>query len=263
MRRSRGWIFSFLALLFLLSGCTEHNAAPLPQLVIGCDDYRPYVYIDEDGEPAGLDVELAQQACSRMGYTAVFRFIDWQRRDEELQAGRVDCLWSCFAMDGQEEQYEWVGPYMISRQVVAVRKDSPIVSLKDLEGKKVAVRTGAKAEKVLLEQVEGNTPQVSSVLSLMEMDEVVTALRNDYVDACAGYAAALREQLQLAQVEYRFLNDALTQAKLGVAFAKDSDQNLRDALSQALSQMLADGTLARTMQGYGVDTIKALGGLTP
>lgn len=195
-----------------------------------------------------------------MGYEPVFEQIEWIRRDVLLASGKIDCLWSCFSMDGQEDRYAWVGPYMYSRQIVAVMYDSPIRHLSDLEGKSVAVRVGSKAETTFLEHNENGVPQVQNVYCLNNLNDVITALRNDYVDACAGYAAAVREQLRNAGVEYRFLDEDLARAKLGVAFSKGSDEGLRSKLSDALDEMLADGTTARILQAYGVDTDKVLGG---
>ena len=88
----------------------------------------------------------------------------------------------------------------------------------------------------------------------------MTALRNGLVDACAGNAAAVREQLKSADVQYRLLDEELSRTKLGVAFSKGSDAELRSKLSAALDEMLSDGTTARILQSYGVDTSKVLGG---
>ena len=250
-----------LAALFSLCGCSANEKAGLPRLIIGCDDYEPYNYTDEDGEPAGMDVELAQEACRRMGYEPVFRQIDWNNRDELLNSGEIDCLWSCFSMDGAENDYAWVGPYMHSRQVVAVLNDSPIKKLEDLEGKSVAVRVGAKAESIFLHASDDNIPKVETVYSLNTMDEISIALRNNYVDAGAGYAAALREALQNDGVAFRFLDEDLSHASLGVAFAKNGDAALQEKLEKALAEMLADGTTRHILMGYGVEVEKALGGL--
>lgn len=253
-------LISLALCCFSFSGCSSKSGGDLPKLIIGCDNYRPYNYTDEDGKPAGMDVDLAKEACRRMGYEPVFLQIEWNRRDVLLASGEVDCLWSCFSMDGQEDRYAWVGPYMYSRQIVAVMYDSPIQHLSDLSGKSVAVRVGSKAETTFLEHTEEGVPRVQNVYCLSDLDEVVTALRNDYVDACAGYAAAVREQLRNDGVEYRFLEEDLARAKLGVAFSKSSDEALRDKLSNALDEMLSDGTTARILQVYGVDTDKVLGG---
>ena len=39
-----------------------------------------------------------------------------------LENKEIDCLWGCFSMDGRENDYKWAGPYMVSRQVVAVNE---------------------------------------------------------------------------------------------------------------------------------------------
>lgn len=260
MRKKQIVLFLIVCILCVCCGCSSGKKETLPQLVIGCDTLRPYSYADEDGNPAGMDVDLAKEACKRMGYEPMFIYIDWDERDSILANGDIDCLWSCFTMDGQEDNYAWVGPYMYSRQVVAVKEESQIKHLEDLKNKRVAVRVGAKAEAILLKQEEADTsvPNVQNVFSLDNMSDVVTALRNDYVDACAGYAAALRDQLQNDGVDYRFLEEDLSYAKIGVAFSKEGDASIRKALEETLQAMEADGTTERILKNYGVDTDKVL-----
>ena len=83
--------------------------------------FDPYSYLDRNGQFAGIDVELATEAFSRLGYTPEFRTISWPDKDNLLSDGTIDCIWSCFSMNGRETKYQWAGPYMYSRQVVAVR----------------------------------------------------------------------------------------------------------------------------------------------
>lgn len=52
-----------------------------------------------------------------------------------LENGEIDCIMGCFSMKGRLDDYQWAGPYMISRQVVAVNPNSDIYKLSDLEGK--------------------------------------------------------------------------------------------------------------------------------
>lgn len=247
-----------MAGIFILGGCSRQDTGEMPQLVIGSDEYRPYNYTDEEGEFAGIDVELAQEACRRMGYEPIFKHIDWNRRDEYLAEGEVDCLWSCYPMN-KDEEYEWVGPYMYSRQVVAVLEDSPIYTLGDLVGKNVAVRVGSQAEDIFLKKTDKNIPQVKNVYSLNDVDEIITALRNDYADACAGYGATVTVLLNNAGVSYRLLEEDLSRAELGIAFPKDSDPALRTKLEETLEEMHTDGTMGDILKSYGLDVKKALG----
>ena len=38
-----------------------------PVITLGSDNYPPYNYLNEDGVPTGIDVELATEAFKRMG----------------------------------------------------------------------------------------------------------------------------------------------------------------------------------------------------
>lgn len=86
-----------------LCGCGREKKEVVtvqPELVIGSDDYEPYNYQNENGDYAGVDVELAKEACRRIGYTPVFKQIQWDDKDIYLENGEVDCAWGSFSMDG-------------------------------------------------------------------------------------------------------------------------------------------------------------------
>ena len=66
----------------ILGGCSraEENTKNenLPEIIVGCDNYSPFSYADANGEMTGIDVELAREAFSRMGYAPEFVFINWE-----------------------------------------------------------------------------------------------------------------------------------------------------------------------------------------
>ena len=131
------------ALALILAGCAAQDPQPrqedMPELKIGLSRYEPYAYIGEDGAYTGADVDLAREACRRMGYAPVFVEIDWEQRDAALADGTVDCIWNCYSMTGREDLYLWAGPYLQSRQMVMVLESSEIQTLSDLTGRRVAV----------------------------------------------------------------------------------------------------------------------------
>ena len=257
-------LFILISLIFVVllpCGCAGRSEPVLPKLVIGYDDYRPFCYLGEDGETAGITMEIAKEACRRMGYEPVFVEIEWDKKDAYLERGEIDCIWGCFSMNGLEDDYSWVGPYMNGRQVVAVLKSSNLKSVSDLEGKRVAVKAGTQPESIFLGETDARIPQVQVVYSLTDVDEVVTALRNDYVDACAGYSAALIYFLEKADVQYRFLSEDLLHSRLGVAFMKGSNEKFRKELGSVLREMQEDGTTKQILEMHGLDADKALEGI--
>ena len=48
-------------------------------------------------------------------------------------------------MDGRENDYQWAGPYLVSRQVIAVSAQSSIERMSDLAGKTIAVQATGQA----------------------------------------------------------------------------------------------------------------------
>ena len=64
MKRIVTWISVLLLAAGLLGGCASKTAAregkPLPQIIVGSDSYPPYVYLDNNGDPIGIDVDIAE-----------------------------------------------------------------------------------------------------------------------------------------------------------------------------------------------------------
>ena len=73
-------------------GGTDAKNSDLPQILIGSDTYPPYIYLNNDGTPAGIDVEIATEAFRRMGYAARFEVIDWEQKTALVESGAIDCI---------------------------------------------------------------------------------------------------------------------------------------------------------------------------
>jgi polar amino acid transport system substrate-binding protein len=224
----------------------------LPKLVIGIDStYEPFTYIDEKGHYAGLDVDVATEVCRRLGWEPVFTPIKWDKKNEYLEDGTIDCIWSCFSMNGRETDYAWVGPYMHSRQVVAVRADSEIESLSQLSGRRMAVVSSTKPESLLLEGGE-NIPSVKALYCMETMDLVFSALQSGYVDAVSGHETVIGQYMSNVPNQYRILEDELLSVEVGIAFQRDTHENMRSLIEQTLSEMEEDGTLDDILEEYGI-----------
>ena len=244
-------LFAALSAL-LLSGCAPSAASDsaLPTLTVGSDSYPPYVYMDNNGDITGLDVEIAEEAFRRMGYQAVFRTIDWEAKKELVESGEIDCIWGSFSIDGREDQYQWTRAYMYSRQVVAVRKDSEIECLADLAGKRVAVQSTTKPEGIFLSHTDPRIPQLEEVFSLQNRELVYPYLSKGYADAIAAHEVAILQCMADYDLEYRILDEPLLTVGLGVAFSKTDDRGLADALSETFEEMHKDGTLKQILGKY-------------
>ena len=245
-----------------LTGCKDSTAAKpketteLPTITVGSDNYPPYNYDDANGRPTGIDVDLATEAFHRMGYQAVFVTIDWEDKKELVESGAIDCIWGSFSIDGREAEYSWTKPYMYSRQVVAVRKDSDIDTLDDLAGKRVAVQSTTKPEAIFLSDTDPRIPALDEVFSLQNRELLYPYLSKGYVDAIAAHETAILQCMDDYGLEYRILDEPLLTVGLGVAFARSDDRGLADQLSRTFEEMKADGTLQQILGRYVPDPQK-------
>lgn len=263
-RAKRGGLCLALAAALAASLCAcagQNNAQPAntPTVTIGIDPFEPYCYMDGNGQYAGIDVDLATEAFTRLGYNVEFQEISWPDKDDLLQDGTVDCVWACFSMNGREDLYQWSGPYMSSRQVVAVRADSNIYELADLAGKRIGVQATTKAEGLFLGKIPSDLP-AGQVSSYATTDDMFAALRKGYVDAICGHEALIAGWIGTETIAYRLLDESPLQTELGVAFAKGTHAELSLALTQTLEQMQYDGTMGQILEKYGIDAQKAMGG---
>ena len=246
-------------------GGTDAKNSDLPQILIGSDTYPPYIYLNNDGTPAGIDVEIATEAFRRMGYAARFEVIDWEQKTALVESGAIDCIWGCFSMQGRETLYRWAGPYMVSRQVVAVNADSSIQSLSDLAGKTVMVQSTSKPEGIFLNGSDPRIPQTVEVFSIEDCSVQYAMLACGYVDAIAAHETAILQYMKDNNAVFRILEEPLLVTGLGVAFAKNDSRGLDLQLNDAFAQMREDGTLERIVGKYlehasqylEVDTIDA------
>ena len=226
-----------------LTSCGEKEAkdSGLAQIVVGSDSYPPYIYLNNDGVPTGIDVEIATEAFRRMGYAARFETINWEQKTNLVESGAIDCVWGCFSMDGREEVYRWAGPYMVSRQVVAVDAHSSIRSLSDLAGKTVAVQSTGKPEEIFLSGSDPRIPQTVEVLSI-ENRSVQYGI--------AAHETGILQYMKDNAIDFRILEEPLLVTGLGIAFAKNDTRGLDSQLTDTLAQMRTDGTLEQIVGRY-------------
>lgn len=235
-----------------LTACSGSRSekAELPQIVIGSDTYPPYIYLNNDGVPTGIDVDIATEAFKRIGYAAQFETIDWEQKSTLVESGAIDCIWGCFSMDGRENDYQWAGPYMISRQVVAVNENSSIQAFSDLAGKTIAVQTTSKPEEIFLSGTDPRIPQGVEVFSTENRSVQYAMLSCGYVDAIAAHETAILQYMKDCNVVFRILEEPLLTTGLGAAFAKNDTRGLAQQLNDTFAQMREDGTLERIIGKY-------------
>ena len=245
-----------------LAGCKNADVTKKerekPVITLGSDSYPPYNYLNEDGIPTGIDVELATEAFRRMGYQVDVVQINWEKKKELVESGEIDCIMGCFSMEGRLDDYRWAGPYIASRQVVAVNESSDIYKLSDLEGKNLAVQSTTKPEGIFLNRTDERIPKLGNLISLGHRELIYTFLGKGYVDAVAAHEESIVQYMKDYDASFRILEDPLMVVGIGVAFAKEDDRGICEQMDQTLEEMRQDGTSLKIIKKYLDDPQKYL-----
>ena len=263
-RRIKRVVIVSFALIVLVAACTavltytdrNSSSAPstadedLPVLKIGVTDNDPYVYVDATGDYAGIDIDIAREACKRAGLKPQFIEISWNDRDRLLKNGDIDCLWCDYSPCYREDKYYWTEPYLTVTVSVAAKKTSGIKSLAHLDGSRtIAVIAGSVSERRLLAGDLGISPDVQ-IKSYGSAELCKAALAKGYVDCWMADVRSLDRLVAQYPGLYRVFAGNVMTVDLGVAFENSYEGTYVKSLNTVLFDMDRDGTIDRIVSNY-------------
>lgn len=231
------------------------NVLDSGKFILGLDaTFKPMGFTDEDDNIVGFDIDLAQEVCDRMGVELVKQPVDWDTKEQDLNAGKIDCIWNGLSIN--EERAEIMNlsePYMKNDMIFVVKQDSDIATQADLDGKTVAVQSGSTAQEILADSGLNITPT-----ELATNVECLQQLDLDLADAVFMDSVVANYEIATTGKAYAILPDGLSPEEYAIGFRK-GDQALRDEVQRILSEMKADGTVEEISTkwfGSDVTTIK-------
>ncbi len=218
------------------------------KLLFVTSDQPPYV-MSENGQPAGLDIDVIRELCRRLGVEAEIQVLPWKRALYHTEKGDADAI---FAPRHTEERAKFLyypsEPFIIERTVILVPKGSGIKinSLDDLKGKVVGTVRGYSYDPKFdtekgIEKVECNDDA-----------ELVKIFAKGRISLTAGSEGSMKYLCKKAGFEAEtvyVLNDAPTY----LAFSKakgEKGKALAEKFSQALRQLKDDGFFKKIESKY-------------
>lgn len=225
------------------------------KFVLGLDaTFKPMGFTDEQDNIVGFDIDLAQEVCDRMGVELVKQPVDWDTKEQDLNAGKIDCIWNGLSIDDERREIMNLSdPYMKNDMIFLVKTDSEIATQADLDGKAVAVQSGSSAQTILNESGLNIT-----ATELATNVECLQQLDLDLVDAVFLDSVVAEYEITTTGKAYTILPDGLSPEEYAIGFRK-GDQALRDEVQRILSEMKADGKVEEISTkwfGSDITTIK-------
>lgn len=128
------------------------------KVVIGVfSDKNPFGYVDENGNYAGYDIELAERIGQDLGVEIEYVSTEAASRVEYLETGKVDIVLANFTVTPERaEAVDFADPYMNVALGVVSHSDNVITDLSQVGDGEVIVITGTTAETYLT----ANNPEI-------------------------------------------------------------------------------------------------------
>ena len=237
-----------LVLSMLLMGAAMAESETLTMATNAA--FPPYEYYDDEtGEVTGIDVEIAQAICDKLGYELEVVDTDFDSIVPGVQSGKYS-----FGMAGMTvtedrlKNVDFSESYATGVQVVIVKADSDYQKPEDLTGKKVGVQLATTGDIYASASVDEGGYGEENVEKFSKGADAIIALKQDKIDAVIIDNEPAKEFVK-ANEGLRILDTEYTTEDYAMAFAKGNTEMI-NKVNGALKELIADGTVQKIIDKY-------------
>lgn len=258
-------------------GALMLGALPASMLLAGCDnpvaeigskgtlragvraDVVGFGYLNEEtGNYYGLEIDLVNDLAARLGYGDVeLVTVTPDDRKEMLLDGQIDLIVACYSIaETRLESFDFSPAYYDDKVIAVVQNSSLIEKIDDMKGLTFGTMSGANAAPLLSNKLyeigftngevvtanEDNSVVAFDTWNLLQLpsyEELSDALEEGTVDAMVLDGAIA--QTYLDDKRHVIEGFVVAEQSFGVATQKDSE--LSAPVSEAVQEMLGDGTI--------------------
>ncbi|MGB9793299.1 MAG: basic amino acid ABC transporter substrate-binding protein, partial [Thermacetogeniaceae bacterium] len=237
----------------LLAGCggSKQSSAPAenkqtqqkPKYTVAMEaSFAPFEFRDEKtGELKGFDVDLMNAIAKAEGFDVDYKDMGFDGIIASVQTGSVDMAISGISItDKRKEQVDFSLPYYMSGLAIAVSKDNnTIKSIKDLEGKRIAVQiatTGAD----YAAKIPG-----AKITTFDHVTEALMEIKNGGADALINdYPVSYYYIKMNGNKDFKILKERITSEPYGI-IVKKGNTKLLNMINDGLLKLKKSGEYAK------------------
>jgi len=255
-------LFAFVVLagLLCMSGLANANSLEAIKakgvMTVGTSaDYPPYEFKDADDKFAGFDMELIQEVAKRMGVKAEIVDMGFDALIAALQNGKVDAVIAAMQASAERDKvvdfskvYHNISDAFLVKAGSGIAMKSPY----DAAGKKIAVQTGTIQEKwVKANLVDTGKTSADDVFSYERVDQAAMDVAAGRVDVLFIISDPAKSHAEKAGLEIALITTETVSAGQSIALPEGAKE-LKAAVDAAIDAIVADGTMKKLMDKYGL-----------
>lgn len=258
MGKHKKWLVSLGILSTLVfSGCgreaesaTAGNNEDAETVIVGTGNvYQPFVYLDENNELQGYDVEVLKAVDEKLPqYHFQFESMEFKNILTSLSAGKVRLAAHQYAYNeerGAKYLFGEVGYNNYSHHIVNdASQGEAYQTLDELAGKKVFVVPGTEVAAILEAYNQENEDQIELVYTDAAGEILVKGLQNGTADAAVLTQYDTNKYNEQFNVTLQASDETITNDKTFFVYEK-GDEELQKAVDGALQELIDEGKLAK------------------
>jgi len=220
--------------------------------------YAPFNFVADDGSLQGFDVDIAKALCAKIKAECTIIKQDWDGMIPGLLAKKYDAIVASMSITEERKQkIDFTGKYYNTPAVIVARKDSKIkigadghIDPASMKGMKIGVQRATIHENFARANFPGAEIVVYDTADNANLDLMSGRLDARMDDILALQAGILKQE---GGADYAIMGKGYVGGLLGEGAGigvRKEDSKLRDALSQAILDLRADGTYKKINDKY-------------
>ncbi len=228
------------AMLLGLSAC---GASSSQKLVMATNAAFPPYESVEGNEIIGIDPEIAKLIADDIGRELVIEDMAFDSIIAAVQSGKADIAMAGLTVtEDRKQNINFSDPYTEAAQVIVVKKDSPVASPDDLEGKTVGVQIGTTGDIYAGDIADATIERYSKYF------EAINALNQDKIDAVIVDREPAKVFVNDSD-ELKMIDKEFTLEEYAIGVAKENTE-LLDQINASLKKLQESGEIDKIINKY-------------
>lgn len=218
--------------------------ASAERLHITTEEYPPYNTRDSHGRPTGVYMDQLKIVFEKTGIDYEAAVLPWARALALAETEPMHCVVAAARIPERENNFKWVSPIHIDRNVLVARRDAHlhVASLDEAKAYTVGTQRTDYTETVL------RSAGFSRIDLSADFDTSLMKLVAGRIDLMPMSESALKKLPEDEFVEAI----VLTHQSLGMACNRQVPDRLISTMQHALDAIIADGTQRNIYEKYGL-----------
>ncbi len=216
---------------------------------VGVDTTYPPFEFKEGNDYKGIDIDLIKAIAKNQGFKIELSPMDFGGIIPAMQANQLDVAIAGMSItDERKKVVDFSTPYFDAGLTVVVKEDNTsIKSVKDLKGKKVAVKKGTTGAKY----AQDNASKLGiTVVQFNDSPAMFQEVSNGNADALIEDYPVISYAIAQKDLGLKIVGDRLNGDQYGIAVLKGQNADLLKKIDAGLAELKKDGSYDKIIKTY-------------